>query len=135
MDLRLSHCFVTVDDQDAALAFYRDGLGLTVHTDVAGDGMRWLTLSPPSQPALQIVLMEPRGGPGAADADALLALAAKGSLDGLIFATDDVDGDFEHLRAYGAEVLQEPIDEPYGVRDCAFRDPAGNMVRLSQRKS
>jgi catechol 2,3-dioxygenase-like lactoylglutathione lyase family enzyme len=135
MDLRLSHCFVTVDDQDAALAFYRDGLGLTVHTDVAGDGMRWLTLSPPSQPALQIVLMEPRGGPGAADADALVALAAKGSLDGLIFATDDVDGDFEHLRAYGAEVLQEPIDEPYGVRDCAFRDPAGNMVRLSQRKS
>jgi catechol 2,3-dioxygenase-like lactoylglutathione lyase family enzyme len=135
MDLRLSHCFVTVHDHDAALAFYRDGLGLRVHTDVTGEGMRWLTLSPPSQPGLEIVLMHPQGGSGAADAGTLLALAAKGSLEGPIFATEDVDGDFEHLRAHGAEVLQEPIDQPYGVRDCAFRDPSGNMVRLSQRKS
>jgi predicted enzyme related to lactoylglutathione lyase len=78
--------------------------------------------------------MNPSAGPGAPDADAVLTLTAKGSMNGLIFATADVDADFEKIRAAGAEVLQEPIDQPYGVRDCAFRDPSGNMIRLSQSR-
>jgi predicted enzyme related to lactoylglutathione lyase len=136
MDLHVSHCFVTVHDHDAALPFYRDALGLRVHTDVSFEaGMRWLTLTSATQPELEIVLMEPHGGPGAADADAVLALAAKGSLNALIFDTDDLDASFEQVRAWGAEVLQEPMDQPYGYRDCAFRDPSGNMIRLSQPKA
>jgi predicted enzyme related to lactoylglutathione lyase len=135
MDLHVSHCFLTVHDHDAALPFYRDALGLRVHTDVSMEAMRWLTLTTATQPELEIVLMEPHGGPGAADADELLALAAKGSLNALIFDTDDLDADFERIRAWGAEVLQEPMDQFYGVRDCAFRDPSGNMIRLSQAKA
>jgi catechol 2,3-dioxygenase-like lactoylglutathione lyase family enzyme len=132
MDLTLSHTFLNVHDIDLALAFYRDVLELDVHTDVTMEDLRWVTLSPRSQPDLEIGLMNPHGGPGAADAEAVLALTMKGSMNGLIFATSDVDGDFEKIRAAGAEVLQEPIDQPYGVRDCAFRDPSGNMIRLSQ---
>ncbi len=136
MNLTVSHCFLTVHDHAAALPFYRDALGLRVHTDVSPEpGMRWLTLTTTTQPELEIVLMEPHGGPGAADADELLALAAKGSLNALIFDTDDVDASFEQVRAWGAEVLQEPMDQPYGYRDCAFRDPSGNMIRLSQPKA
>lgn len=132
MDLTLSHTFLTVHDLDLALAFYRDVLELDVHTDVSMDGFRWLTLSPRSQPELEIGLMDPHVGPGAPDGDAVLALTLKGSLNGLIFTTTHVDRDFEKIRAAGAEVLQEPMDQPYGVRDCAFRDPSGNMIRLSQ---
>jgi catechol 2,3-dioxygenase-like lactoylglutathione lyase family enzyme len=132
MDLKLSHTFLDVHDIDLALAFYRDVLELDVHTDVTMDDFRWVTMSPKSQPDLEIGLMDPRQGPGAPDADAVLTLTAKGSMNGLIFVTADVDGDFEKVRAAGAEVLQEPITQPYGVRDCAFRDPSGNMIRFSQ---
>jgi catechol 2,3-dioxygenase-like lactoylglutathione lyase family enzyme len=132
MDLKLSHTFLNVHDIDVALAFYRDILELDVHIDVTMDDFRWVTLSPKSQPDLEIGLMNPHAGPASTDADAVLALTLKGSSNGLIFATDDLDGDFEKIRAAGAEVLQEPIDQRYGVRDCAFRDPSGNMIRLSQ---
>jgi catechol 2,3-dioxygenase-like lactoylglutathione lyase family enzyme len=134
MDLKLSTCFITVDDQEKALAFYRDALGLRVVNDVAFDGMRWITVSPPAQPGLQIGIFTPNENPDASDADreAASALLAKGLLSGLIFTTDDCDATFEEIRASGAEVLQEPTDMPYGVRDCAFRDPAGNTVRFNQ---
>jgi predicted enzyme related to lactoylglutathione lyase len=134
MDLKLSHCFIAVDDHDKALAFYRDVLGLEVRNDVAFEGMRWVTVGPPSQPDLDIVLEPPSASPDAspADKEALADLLAKGMLRAVLFSTDDCDATFEHIRASGAEVLQEPIDQPYGVRDCAFRDPAGNMLRFNQ---
>jgi predicted enzyme related to lactoylglutathione lyase len=136
MDIKVSTCFIPVDDHDKALAFYRDGLGMEVRNDVAYEGMRWVTVGVPSQPDLQIVLEPPVADPGAsqADKDAAAELLAKGLLRGVIFKTDDVDATFEHIRSSGAEVLQEPMDMPYGVRDCAFRDPAGNMLRFSQAK-
>ncbi len=134
MDLKLSHCFIVVDDQDQALTFYRDALGLRVVNDVSFEGMRWVTVSPPSQPGVEIGLVKPSDSPSASAADRAAAesLLAKGLLSGIIFATGDCDATFEAVRASGAEVLQEPIDQPYGVRDCAFRDPAGNMIRFSQ---
>lgn len=135
MEIRLSHCFVTVHDPDIALAFYRDVIGLDVRNDVSAEGFRWVTLSPPSQPALEIVLVEPHAGRPAEDGDALATLLAKGSLNGVIFRTDDVDKAFESISSAGAEVMQEPTDQPYGVRDCAFRDPSGNMLRISQPRS
>jgi predicted enzyme related to lactoylglutathione lyase len=137
MDLTLSHCFIAVHDHDKALAFYRDVLGLEVRSDVAFEGMRWVTVGPPSQPDVDIVLEPPSVNPDASPADrqALAELLAKGMLRGVIFATGDCDATFEHIRASGAEVLQEPIDQPYGVRDCAFRDPSGNMLRFNQRRS
>jgi predicted enzyme related to lactoylglutathione lyase len=136
MDIKVSTCFIPVDDHDKALAFYRDGLGMEVRNDVAYEGMRWVTVGVPSQPDLEIVLEPPVADPGAsqADKDAAAELLAKGLLRGVIFKTDDVDATFEHIRSSGAEVLQEPMDMPYGVRDCAFRDPAGNMLRFSQAK-
>ncbi|MDI1464102.1 VOC family protein [Catellatospora sp. KI3] len=136
MDIRVSHCFITVDDHERALGFYRDALGLEVRNDVSFEGMRWVTLVPPSQPELQITLETVGAGPGASPDDRrrMSELLAKGLLRGLIFATDDVDAAFDRIQATGAEVLQEPMDQPYGVRDCAFRDPAGNMVRLNQTK-
>jgi catechol 2,3-dioxygenase-like lactoylglutathione lyase family enzyme len=134
MSIELSHCFIAVDDHDKALAFYRDALGFEVRNDVSFEGMRWVTVGSPSQPGVEIVLEPPVADPGAAssDKDAAAELLAKGLLRGVNFRTDDVDATFEHIRASGAEVLQEPMDMPYGVRDCAFRDPAGNMLRFSQ---
>jgi catechol 2,3-dioxygenase-like lactoylglutathione lyase family enzyme len=134
MNLTVSHTFITVSDQDEALKFYRDVIGLTVVNDVSMDGFRWLSLTPPAQPGLEVVLQVPQMYPdiSAADREAMAALVTKGLLAGVIFATDDLDATFEQLRAAGAEVIQEPIDQPYGVRDCAFRDPAGNMLRFSQ---
>ena len=137
MNLTVSHTFITVSNQDQALQFYRDVIGLKVVNDVAFDGLRWLSLTPPAQPGVEIVLQVPEQYPdiSPADRDAMAALVAKGLLAGVIFATDDCDATFEQLRAAGAEVLQEPIDQPYGVRDCAFRDPAGNMPRFSQPRN
>ena len=137
MDLKVSHCFLTVDDMDAALVFYRDVLGLHVRNDVSFEGMRWLALYPPAQPEVEIVFANADQHPAASDDDkrALAELQAKGLLSGLIFATDDCDATFEQIRAAGADVLQEPFDQPYGVRDCAFRDPAGNQLRFSQELS
>ena len=137
MDITLSHTFITTPDKDKALAFYHDVLGFQVVNDVSFEGMRWLTVSPPSQPGVEIGLVGPAENPNASadDRKAIEELLAKGMLNGLIFATDDCDATFERVRASGAEVLQEPIDQPYGVRDCAFRDPSGNMIRFSQPRS
>jgi catechol 2,3-dioxygenase-like lactoylglutathione lyase family enzyme len=133
MNVTFGICFIIVRDQDEALTFYRDVLGLRVHTDVvAFDDVRWLTVTPPSQPDIQIGLVPASMGHSPDDAAALDALVAKGAMSGFIFTTEDVDKAFEHIRAAGAEVLQEPIDQAYGVRDCAFRDPSGNHLRFSQ---
>jgi predicted enzyme related to lactoylglutathione lyase len=136
MDIKVSHTFVTVDNHDKALAFYRDVLGLEVHNDVSFEGMRWVSVSSPIQPEVEIVLESPVADPNASPADrqAVTDLMAKGLLRAVVFATDDCDATFEHIRASGAEVLQEPIDQPYGVRDCAFRDPSGNMLRFNQSR-
>jgi len=135
MNLTLQNTFLEVDNHEAALAFYRDVLGLEVRSDVVMDFGRWLTVGPAGQPELGIVLQSVGVGRSPDDARTMQSLLAKGSLGGLVFATGDVDGMFEKVRAAGAEVMQEPMDMPYGVRDCAFRDPAGNMVRFSQPKS
>jgi catechol 2,3-dioxygenase-like lactoylglutathione lyase family enzyme len=131
MTLKLSHTFMIVDDQDKALAFYRDVLGLQLKNDVPLGDERWLTVASADQD-VEIVLVTASMGHSPQDAEALSALLAKGVLGSAIFATDDLAATFERLRAAGAEVLQEPIDQPYGVRDCAFRDPAGNHLRFSQ---
>lgn len=133
MNIAVGYTFLEVDDHDAALAFYRDALGFEVRQDVAMEDARWLTVGPAAQPELGIVLQTVGVGRPAEDAQALKELLAKGSLGGLVLETDDVDATFESIRATGAEVMQEPIDQPFGVRDCAFRDPAGNQVRINQR--
>jgi catechol 2,3-dioxygenase-like lactoylglutathione lyase family enzyme len=131
MDLTLARCFVQVHDPDLALAFYRDALGLELRNDVAREKFRWITLGAGSQPNLDIVLTNYVNG-GPADTDALAALLAKGALNGVHFHTDDLDAAFEKVRASGAEIVQEPAEQPWGVRDCAFRDPAGNLVRIDE---
>jgi catechol 2,3-dioxygenase-like lactoylglutathione lyase family enzyme len=132
MTISLQYCNITVNDPDESLGFYRDALGLEVRNDVASGGFRWVTLGSPAQPELEIVISEPHAGRSQADGDALQELLTKGTLPMLVFRTDDLDGTFERVRASGAEVLQEPIDQPWGPRDCAFRDPSGNTVRISQ---
>ncbi|MFI6584550.1 VOC family protein [Embleya sp. NPDC050493] len=132
MSIALQYCHITVNDPDEALPFYRDGLGLEVRNDVASDGFRWVTLGSPTQPGLEIVLSAPHAGRSQADGDTLQELLTKGVLPMTVFSTDDVDATFERVRASGAEVLQEPIDQAWGPRDCAFRDPSGNMVRIQQ---
>jgi predicted enzyme related to lactoylglutathione lyase len=134
MDIKLSTCFLAVDDHDTALAFYRDVLGLEVRNDVSFEGMRWVSVGAPSQPDVDIVLEPPLADPNASPADkqVMAELLAKGLLRGVIFSTEDCDATFERISAAGAEVLQEPFDQPYGVRDCAFRDPSGNMLRFNQ---
>ncbi|MGJ6979708.1 VOC family protein [Aestuariimicrobium soli] len=133
--LTLTNCFVYVDDSAAALTFYRDVLGLAVVKDVSNGDFRWLTFSTPTQPELEIVVQQIGiGGLPMSDDDkrAQADLLAKGLLSALVFSCDDVDAVFASVKAAGAEVLQEPEDQFYGVRDCAFRDPAGNMVRFNQ---
>ncbi|MFI6640135.1 VOC family protein [Streptomyces sp. NPDC050504] len=134
MDITLSQCFIATSDHDTAVPFYRDVLGLEVRKDVGYADMRWVTLGAPAQPGVDIVLEPPLADPNAAPEDrkAMDELLAKGLLRGVIFATEDCDATFEHIRAAGAEVLQEPVTQPYGVRDCAFRDPSGNMIRFAQ---
>ena len=131
MDLTLARCFVQVHDPDLALAFYRDALGLEVRNDVAREDYRWITVGAASQPGVETVLTNyVNGGPD--DGDALAALLAKGALNGVHFHTDDLVATFEQVRAAGAEIVQEPAEQPWGVRDCAVRDPAGNLVRIQQ---
>jgi len=131
-DIRFGFFPLTVDDVDAALEFYRDAVGLTVLNDVSGNGWRWLSLGTPEQPGVALVLSAPGAGRSPEDAEALHRLIAKGSGPGpIVFATSDLDATFERIRATGAEVLQEPMDQPWGPRDCAFRDPAGNLVRIN----
>jgi catechol 2,3-dioxygenase-like lactoylglutathione lyase family enzyme len=131
MNLTLSTCFVLVDDPDTALAFYRDTLGLELRNDVAREDFRWITVGAGSQPDVSIVLTNYLNG-SPADSDALAGLLAKGALNGVHFHTDDLDAAFEKLRASAAEIVQEPTDQPWGTRDCAVRDPSGNMVRIDQ---
>lgn len=131
MTVSLSAMFVLVHDPDAALSFYRDALGLEVRNDVASDGFRWITVGAPGQD-LDIVLSQPHGGRSQAEGDALLTLVTQGSLQAAIFRADDLDAVFERVRASGAEVLQEPASQPWGARDCAVRDPSGNLVRIAQ---
>jgi uncharacterized glyoxalase superfamily protein PhnB len=134
MDVRLRHCFLAVNDHDQAIAFYRDTLGFEVRNDVSAYGMRWVTIGAPSQPDVNIVLEPPAADPGisAGDRAALDDLLAKGLLRGLNFATPDLQATFDRVVASGAEVVQEPMDQPWGDRDCAFRDPAGNLIRIMQ---
>ncbi|MCW2918414.1 MAG: lyase [Actinomycetia bacterium] len=132
MTISLQYCHITVNDLDESLAFYRDALGLEVRNDVASGGFRWVTLGSAAQPGLEIVLSEPHAGRSQADGDALQELLTKGVLPNIVFRADDLNATFEKVLASGFEVLQEPIDQPWGPRDCAFRDPSGNMVRISQ---
>lgn len=134
MNITVSNCYITIDDAEKALWFYRDVLGLTVKSDVGYENMRWVTVVAPSQPDLNLVLGPPNPDSSPADREAIADLMAKGLYGWLLFATDNCDATFEHIRAAGAEVVQEPIDQAYGMRDCAFRDPAGNMIRFAQTK-
>jgi catechol 2,3-dioxygenase-like lactoylglutathione lyase family enzyme len=131
MNLTLSQCFVLVHDPELALAFYHDTLGLELRNDVAREDFRWITVGAASQPGVAIVLTNYLNG-SPADYDALAALLAKGALNGVHFHTDDLDATFEKLRASGAEIVQEPTDQFWGTRDCAVRDPSGNLVRIDQ---
>jgi catechol 2,3-dioxygenase-like lactoylglutathione lyase family enzyme len=133
MTISLQYCHVTVNDVDESLAFYRDALGFEVRNDVASGEFRWVTLGGPDQSGADLVLSVPHAGRSQADGDALQELLTKGVLPQLIFRADDLDATFEKVLASGAEVLQEPTDQPWGPRDCAFRDPSGNTVRISQR--
>lgn len=131
MAITVSTMFITVDDPEAALAFYRDALGLEVRQDVENAGFRWITLGAPGQD-VDIVLSQAHGGRSTTEADALLKLVTQGSLQAAIFSSDDLEATFDALVQSGAEVLEEPKDQFWGVRDCAVRDPAGNMVRVAQ---
>jgi predicted enzyme related to lactoylglutathione lyase len=133
MTVSLSTVHITVDDPDAAIAFYRDTLDMKVTMDVANGGFRWVTLVTDTQPEIGIVLSQPHGGRSQEDGDALAALLAKGELYPVHFRTADLDATFEKIAASpGVEVLQEPMSQPWGVRDAAVRDPAGNRLRIEQ---
>ncbi|MEU4515901.1 VOC family protein [Nonomuraea wenchangensis] len=135
MDITINASFLPHDDPEAALAFYRDTLGFEVRKDVGHGGMRWITVGPPGQPETSIVLYPPGADPGVTEEEqrVITEMMAKGTFGGIMLAADDVDAVFDKLQATGAEVMQEPTDQPYGVRDCAFRDPSGNMIRISNR--
>ncbi|MCV2490946.1 VOC family protein [Geodermatophilus sp. YIM 151500] len=136
MDLTIHASFLPQTDPDAALAFYRDTLGFEIRNDVGYGGMRWITVGPPGQPDTSIVLHPPAASPGLTDDEKrmLAEIVAKGSYFGVNLATPDLDDAFATLESRGAEVAQEPVDQPYGVRDCAFRDPAGNEIRIQERR-
>jgi uncharacterized glyoxalase superfamily protein PhnB len=131
MNLTLSTCFVLVNDPDKALAFYRDTLGMEVRNDVARESSRWITVGSASQPDVSIVLTNYVNG-SPEDNDAVASMIAKGALYGVHLQADDLDGTFEQLRSSGAEIVQEPADQPWGVRDGAVRDPSGNLIRIEQ---
>ncbi|WP_395104125.1 VOC family protein [Actinomadura sp. SCN-SB] len=137
MDITIHSSFLPHDDPDASLAFYRDTLGFEVRADVGYDGYRWITVGPPDQPDTAIVLQPPTP-PGAGiteDEQRVIAeMMAKGTYAGVNLATTDLDGTFERIEARGAEVVQEPAEQPYGVRDCAVRDPAGNLIRIQEKR-
>ena len=134
MDITISASFLPHDDPDAALAFYRDTLGFEVRNDVGYKGMRWLTVGPPDQPGTSIVLHPPAVDPGITEEErrTIVEMMAKGTYAGILLATADLDATFERLQAGDAEIVQEPTDQPYGVRDCAVRDPAGNLLRIQE---
>lgn len=134
MDITIQYTFLPHTDAEESLAFYRDTLGFEVRNDVGYEQMRWITVGPTGQPETSIVLTPPTPDPGTTDAErrTVAEMMAKGTYASIVLSTTDVDAAFEQVAASGAEVAQEPIDQPYGVRDCAFRDPAGNMVRIQQ---
>ena len=134
MDITIHSSFLPHNDPDASLAFYRDTLGFEVRNDVGYDGMRWITVGPAGQPGTSIVLHPPAAAPGITEDErrTIAEMMAKGTYAMIILATADLDGTFERLQASGAEVIQEPTEQPYGVRDCAFRDPAGNHIRIQR---
>jgi len=134
MTITIHTSFLPHTDPEASLAFYRDALGFEVRLDVGKDAMRWITVGPADQPDTAIVLEPPAMDPGLNDEErrTIAELMAKGSYARLILGTDDLDGTFERLAASGADVIQEPTEQPYGIRDCAFRDPAGNHIRLNE---
>ncbi len=136
MDVKVQNSFLKVDDPDKAIAFYRDALGFEVRNDVGYEGMRWVTVGPPSQPDVAIVLEPPVADPGTSPADrqAIGDLLAKGLLGGLVLTTADLERTFEQVEATGADVVQEPLDQDWGVRDFAVRDPAGNLIRIGQAR-
>jgi len=134
MDITIHATFLSHDDPDASLAFYRDTLGFEVRNDVGYDGMRWITVGPADQPDTSIVLHPPVADPGITDDErrTIVEMMAKGTYAIITLATEDLDGTFARLQASGADVVQEPTEQPYGVRDCAFRDPAGDMIRINE---
>jgi len=134
MDITIHYAFLPHTDADAALAFWCQTLGFELRNDVGYEGMRWLTVGPPNQPETAIVLHPPAADPGITDEErrVVLDLIAKGVYGSLALATKDLDGLFDKLQASGADVVQEPTDQPWGVRDCAFRDPTGNMIRINE---
>ncbi len=135
MDITIASSFLPQTDPDASLAFYRDVLGFEVRLDVGYDGMRWITVGPVDQPGTAIVLHPPAVDPGITDEErrVITEMIAKGTYASLLLASADVDAAFDSIQASGAEVVQEPMDQPYGLRDCAVRDPAGNLLRIQQR--
>jgi catechol 2,3-dioxygenase-like lactoylglutathione lyase family enzyme len=135
MNISIYSSFLPHTDPEASLAFYRDTLGFEVRGDVGKGKMRWITVGPAGQPGTSIVLAPPAADPGITDDErrVIAEMMAKGTYAAILLSTADVDGAFERLQAGGAEVVQEPVDQPYGVRDCAFRDPSGNLIRIQQR--
>ncbi|MFE5889235.1 VOC family protein [Streptomyces sp. R11] len=135
MDISIHASFLPHDDPEASLAFYRDALGFEVRTDVGQDKMRWITVGPAGQPGTSILLAPPTADPGITEDErrVIAEMMAKGTYGWILLATSNVDDTFEKVQASGAEVVQEPTDQPYGIRDCAFRDPAGNLIRIQER--
>jgi catechol 2,3-dioxygenase-like lactoylglutathione lyase family enzyme len=133
-DIAIHQTFLPADDPEASLAFYRDTVGFEVRLDVGSGAMRWITVGPAGGGGTSVVLHPPAADPGVTDEErrTIAEMMAKGTYASIILATPDLDGTFDRLQARGAEVVQEPVDQPYGVRDCAFRDPAGNMVRIQE---
>ena len=134
MDITIHASFLPHDDPDASLAFYRGTLGFEVRGDVGYGGMRWITVGPPDQPGTSIVLHPPAADPGITDDErrTITEMMAKGTYSGILLATENLDDTFARVQSGDVEVVQEPTDQPYGVRDCAFRDPAGNMIRIQE---
>jgi catechol 2,3-dioxygenase-like lactoylglutathione lyase family enzyme len=134
MDITIHASFLPHDDPEASLAFYRDTLGFEVRNDVGYKGMRWITVGPADQPGTSIVLHPPGANPGITDDErrTIVEMMAKGTYAVILLASEDLDGTFARLQAGDADVVQEPTDQPYGVRDCAVRDPAGNLIRIQQ---
>ena len=134
-DITISSSFLPHDDPEASLAFFRDVLGFEVRLDVGRDTNRWITVGPPSQPGTSIVLEPPGADPGITDDErrTIAEMMAKGTYARVLLATTDLDAAFERIQAAGADIVQEPTDQPYGVRDCAVRDPAGNLIRIQER--
>jgi catechol 2,3-dioxygenase-like lactoylglutathione lyase family enzyme len=136
MDIKIQSSFLPHSDPDASVAFYRDVLGFEVRLDVGYAGMRWITVGPPGQPDTSIVLYPPFAAPGITEDEKRMIgeMMAKGTYGILVLSTSDLDGTFEKLQASDAEVVQEPTDQPYGIRDAAFRDPAGNLIRINEHR-